>query len=110
MAELNDVMMKLENEFNSVLFELEEINDDNFYAKFDRVKFLQSRISEDKEKILTQYEWKDLQEYKQKFDILIKQITIKFDTMVSERRNKQTEISRRLNRLLNHKKLVNYQR
>lgn len=110
MVELNDAMLKLENEFNSVLFELNEINDENFYSKFDRIKFLQNAIKKDRNAIVSQFDKKELAGYNDKFDILIKQITKKFDNMLSERRNRQKEISKKLNSLLNHKRLVNYQR
>lgn len=110
MIELDDSMMKLESEFSSVLIELNEVNDENFYTKFDRINFLQNSISNDRNLIISQFDNEDLLEYNHKFDILIKQITKKFDNMLSERRNRQKEISKKLNSLLNHKRLVNYQR
>jgi len=67
-------------------------------------------IKKDRAKLLAQFNHKKLQEHNQRFDILIKQITKKFDDMVLVNRSRQKEISNKLNRLLNHKKLVNYQR
>jgi len=110
MVELKNAMLKLENEFKSVLFELNEIDDESFYSKFDRIKLLQDNIKKDRNLIASQFDSKELVEYNNKFDILIKQITKKFDNMISDRKNRQKEISKKLNRLLNRKRLVNYQR
>lgn len=107
---MDNGLQKLENEFCSILSELNEINNENFESKFNRIRFLQDMVEKDRAILLAQFDHKKLQGHNQRFDILIKQITKKFDDMILVNRSRQKEISNKLNRLLNHKKLVNYQR
>jgi len=109
-ANLDDCMIKLENEFIGILNELDHLDAHNFQTKFDKINSMKNKIAEGRINYLKQFERSQLKKYNPKFDLLIKQITKKFDSIVLEKRNKQREISSQLKILLNQKKLVNYQR
>lgn len=110
MSELNSNLSQLKNYLYLVLDNLNELNDDNFEGNMDNVHSLIKQIDEKREFIKSNFSDENL---KGKSDLLhstVKQIVSRFDDIIRIKKSKQDEISSELSKILNKKKLINYQR
>lgn len=110
MRQLNNSLDEIKNNLYLVLENLDDINDENFNDKMCNVNSLIHKIEEKRTFIRENYNPDSLIGKSDMFHIAIKQIRAKFDDIIEEKKNEQNKISSELNKLVNKKKLINYQR
>lgn len=110
MAEQNNSILDIGNNLNQIAFEVEAINNDNFDEKLKNIN-LYIRELEIKKKYLKANSSK--KEYIYICDVVhkgIKQISTKLDSVIEKKKEEQKDISSELLKIVNKKKLINYQR
>ena len=110
---MNSLKTGIENikeQLSHISKEMEIINEDNFSETITNVNSLIRGIEGEKQKIKKK---STKIEYKSVCDLLhssIKQISSEFDSVIERKKEEQNKISSELSKLLNKKKLINYQR
>ena len=110
MAEQNNSILDIGNNLNQIAFEVEAINNDNFDEKLKNIN-LYIRELEIKKKYLKANSSE--KEYIYICDVVhkgIKQISTKLDSVIEKKKEEQKDISSELLKIVNKKKLINYQR
>ena len=110
MRELTNNLDDIKNFLFLVLENLDDINNENFNDKMSNVNTLICRIEEKRSFIRENYRTESLIGKSDLFHSTIKQIRAKFDDIIEEKKNEQNKISAELNKIVNKKKLINYQR
>ncbi len=110
MSELNNNLSELKNYLYLVLNNLDELDNDNFSTKMDNVNSLIKRIDQKRKFIKNNFSEESLQGKSDLLHTTVKQIVARFDDIIEDKKKEQVEISSELNKLVNKKKLINYQR
>jgi len=110
MQELNNSLNQLKNDLYLVLNNLDELNEDNFNNKMQDVNSLIKQIEKKRVYIKKKFSAESLHGKSDLLHTAVKQIVAKFDGIIEEKKEQQIEISSELNKLVNKKKLINYQR
>ncbi len=98
----------MEKELGEIKKLLEELDDNNFFDKFERINFLTEKIKTLREEMLQQYPRSELKANEAKLNILAKQIKEKLDNIIAEKKQMSEEIKKKLNTLQNLRKISNY--
>jgi len=107
---LQEEVTELKNDFKKVSFFLNNIEQNNVFEQIGMVNNVSKDILFKKNQLLENFPLEKLKLFNKEFDIFIKQIQKKFDSMIQENKIKQRSISNELKNLLNKKKLVKYGR
>lgn len=110
MSELHSNLSELKNYLYLVLNNLNELDNGNFNAKMDNVNSLIKEIEKKRQYIKNNFNQKYLQGKSDLLHMMIKQISARFDDIIENKKKEQVEISSELNKLVNKKKIINYQR
>ncbi len=110
MNEINLHISALKQELNQVLFGLNGTNDFNFEDKMNFVIKKLEFIKSKKEELILKFNKEDLEKFNPDLDLIIKEISVKFDNMVTEKVSLKNKIGQELKTKQNEKKLVNYKR
>lgn len=95
---------------NSVLKNLEELSPENFTTVFKQIVNQMTALNETKKDILSLYNKTDYEIYDEELLTLVKEIRKKYDNKIEEYRFKIAETGKRLNEIINLKKIYNYTR
>lgn len=110
MRELTNNLDEIKNYLFLVLENLDDINSMNFNEKMSNVNSLIREIEHKRTYIKTNFNQESLAGKSDLFHTEIKQIRSKFDDIIEEKKSEQNKISSELNKIVNKKKLINYQR
>ncbi|MGE5352883.1 MAG: hypothetical protein ACM3P0_12420, partial [Acidobacteriota bacterium] len=106
---MNPLELKI-NEISSVLQDLlvllDGLNDENFFAQMAEFNAKTSRIDELKLQLKTTYEPEILRQYEPGLIKLTKQLSNKFDNIITKVKTEQNAIGLELKNIQNKKKLV----
>ncbi|MGE5431764.1 MAG: hypothetical protein ACM3QX_11855 [Syntrophomonadaceae bacterium] len=89
---------------------MDGLNDENFEATMAEFKSKTSRIDELKFQLKTAYEPETLSKYEPEVIKLTKQLSNKFDNIITKVKTEQNAIGLELKNIQNKKKLANYNR
>jgi len=110
MEELPATIDKMEADLKAVIITLDEVDDENFDNKMERLKFLNEKISNERDELFKNYSEKTLKDYNIQLDKYIKLISERFDNIIRRNKTKQKSVKNALSVTLNNRKLLNYQR
>lgn len=110
MADLTNNLNDLKNCLFSVLDNLDDINNENFDSRMCNVNSLIKQIEDRRLFIRENFSNDSLIGKSDLLNMTVKQIRSKFDDIIEEKKNEQKRISAELNKIINKKKLINYQR
>ena len=110
MIEQKKILTDIHNQLNQISLGVDAINDDNFEESLKNVNLFIKQLELNKEnlkKTLSE------QNYKYICDVVhrgVKQISTKLDSVIEKKKEEQQAISSELSKIVNEKKLINYQR
>lgn len=110
MADLTNNLNDLKNYLFSVLDNLDDINNENFDSRMCNVNSLIKQIEDRRLFIRENFSNDSLIGKSDLLNMTVKQIRSKFDDIIEEKKNERKKISAELNKIINKKKLINYQR
>lgn len=99
---------RLKKELEEISGLIDEVTDENFFKKFERITFLTESVKKLYESVFSSENINENE--KKELEILVKQIKEKFDNMIGEKQKLSDEIKRKLSILQNQKKISNYSR
>ena len=108
MVSIKNKVTRLEKELNEINLLLNEVNDDNFFNKFERINFLINDVKKIREELLNLYPKVELKKNEEKLTSLAKQIKLKLDNIIDEKEKLSKDIKRKLEIIQNKKKISNY--
>ena len=110
MDNLNNDIAKIREDFNRIIFYLENFSMDNFDQEISNINKLIKKIEIQRKVMQRKYlDW-ELKKHNENLDITIKEIVKKFDSIIEQKTLVQKEVSEELKKSLNEKKLINYSR
>ncbi|MCU7491433.1 MAG: hypothetical protein HF312_05795 [Ignavibacteria bacterium] len=102
--------MEISSILQELLSALDGLNDENFEATMGVVNAKKRRIDEIKLQLKSTYEPEMLSKYEPGLIKLTKQLSNKFDNIITKVKTEQNAIGLELKNIQNKKKLVNYNR
>lgn len=106
----NAKIEKFDEYLSQIAIEIDAINDDNVYEKIKNVNSFIKEIAQSKAELKQNTTKND---YYYICDLLhkrVKLISDKFDSIIEKKKEEQHNISSELSKIVNKKKLINYQR
>ena len=110
MSELNQDISELNNYLSSVLYNLENINDENFDSSVNDINSLIKEIENKKISLKNNFSLQSLKDNCDIANTTVKQIKLKFDYIIEAKKEKESSIVSELNKITNEKKLIKYKR
>jgi hypothetical protein len=110
MSELNEDISELNNYLSSVLYNLENINDENFDSSVNDINSLIKEIENKKISLKNNFSLQSLKDNCDIANTTVKQIKLKFDYIIEAKKEKESSIVSELNKIANEKKLIKYKR
>ena len=110
MSELNQDISELNNYLSSVLYNLENINDENFDSSVNDINSLIKEIENKKISLKNNFSLQSLKDNCDVANTTVKQIKLKFDYIIEAKKEKESSIVSELNKITNEKKLIKYKR
>ena len=110
MSELNQDISELNNYLSSVLYNLENINDENFDSSVNDINSLIKEIENKKISLKNNFSLQSLKDNCDIANTTVKQIKLKFDYIIEAKKEKESSIVSELNKIANEKKLIKYKR
>ena len=110
MADLSKKIDELNDNLFVVLENLNNIDDENFEANIGKISSLAALIEEKSNFAKNSFDFNKLLAKSDAHHRTVKLIKEKFDSIIEEKKTEQKKISEELSKILNKKKLINYQR
>ena len=107
---LRENVSELNGYLSSVIMALDEINDENFDVKIHYIQSLIGQIEEKRVDLKNNYSLDTLKSNCDEANKAVKQIFAQFDSIIETKKEQQQLLSTELSKIVNKKKLINYQR
>ena len=101
---------ELNGYLSSVISNLDEINNENFDRKMHNINTLIEHIEKKRVYLLNNYSLDVLKTNCDAANSAVKQINSRFDSIIESKKEQQKLLSSELAKIVNKKKLINYQR
>ncbi len=110
MSSLKKEIEKLKDIFNHVLVFLNEMNDENLRYNLEKAKVMMQNAHYLRKELLSGFEIEELKYFDDDLSKITKQVSDKFDNIITNKRLELEIVSKKLILMQNQKKLINYSR
>ncbi|MBI9073615.1 MAG: hypothetical protein JEY94_18605 [Melioribacteraceae bacterium] len=108
MVKVEDKIKFLKTNLKEVISYLDTLEEKNFDESFIQIQNSLKTFEIVRKELIESDSTKELKKFNKEFEVLIKEIQKRFDSMLRENKSQQKIVVKELNEVVNKKKLANY--